>query len=291
MTQKSAPWQSRNHIEVTAIKIVSFNVNSVRVRLHQLEAVINKYNPDFIGLQETKVPDTEFPEAEINALGYEVAFHGQKTHYGVALLHKQPALEIVKGYASDTDDSQKRFISGTFQTGDGGKLTVINGYFPQGESRDHPMKFPAKQKFYADLMTHLDKHHQPDELLFVIGDMNIAPVDDDIGIGESNMKRWLKDGKTSFLPEERLWIEKLVDWGLTDTYRHHYPDGTDLYSWFDYRSRGFEREPRRGLRIDLIMASRAATALSIDSGIDYDIRGMEKPSDHCPIWTEFDIKL
>jgi exodeoxyribonuclease-3 len=240
-------------------------------------------------LQETKVPDEEFPQEDINAMGYQVAFHGQKTHYGVALLHKQPALGITKGFSTDNEDSQKRFIGGSFQTHDGRKLTVINGYFPQGENRDHPTKFPAKQKFYADLMVHLNENHSPEDLLFVIGDMNVAPVDEDIGIGEANAKRWLKDGKTSFLPEERVWIDELSNWGLTDIYRYHYPTEDDYYSWFDYRSRGFEREPRRGLRIDLIMASSSAAGLSRDSGIDYEIRGMKKPSDHCPIWAEFDI--
>mgnify|MGYP003333639479 CR=1 FL=1 len=116
MTQKSAPWHSRNHIEVTAIKIVSFNVNSVRVRLHQLEAVIDKYDPDFIGLQETKVPDAEFPEAEINALGYEVAFHGQKTHYGVALMYRQASENVFKGNPLEPADAQRRFVSGRFTT-------------------------------------------------------------------------------------------------------------------------------------------------------------------------------
>ena len=222
-------------------------------------------------------------------MGYKVAYHGQKTHYGVALLHKPAATEIIKGYETDDNESQKRFISGTFKTRDDRQLTVINGYFPQGENREHPTKFPAKQKFYANLSAHLKNYHSPDELLFIIGDMNIAPVDEDIGIGESNMKRWLKDGKTSFLPEERAWLKELTSWGLTDIYRHHHPDIDNLFSWFDYRSRGFEREPKRGLRIDLIMASRTAVSLSRGSGIDYVIRGMEKPSDHCPVWAEFDV--
>lgn len=253
--------------------------------------MIDKYQPDFIGLQETKVPDEEFPEEDIKEMGYQVSFHGQKTHYGVALLHKAPAKKITKGYVSDDADSQKRFISGSFDTTDGQSLTVINGYFPQGENRKHATKFPGKEKFYADLMTHLNDNHSADDLLFVIGDMNIAPVDHDIGIGEANMKRWLKDGKTSFLPEEREWLQQLNDWGLNDVYRHHYPEVNDLFSWFDYRSRGFEREPKRGLRIDLILASTTAMNHSKDSGIDYDIRAMEKPSDHCPIWAEFDLSL
>ncbi len=259
--------------------------------MHQLEAVIAEYDPDFIGLQETKVPDTDFPAEEINAMGYQAAYHGQKTHYGVALLYKSSPTKIIKGYTTDDSESQKRFISGTFETKDKELLTVVNGYFPQGENRDHPTKFPAKQKFYAELMNYLNDNHNPDDLLFVIGDMNIAPLDQDIGIDEVNMKRWLKDGKTSFLPEERSWLKTLSQWGLTDVYRHHYPDKSDLFSWFDYRSRGFEREPKRGLRIDLIMATRKAIELSIDSGIDYRIRSMEKPSDHCPVWANFNVDL
>ena len=85
--------------------------------------------------------------------------------------------------------------------------------------------------------------------------MNIAPIDHDIGIGPDNQKRWLREGKTSFLPEERAWLQGLIDWGLTDTYRAKHPNVDDRYSWFDYRSKGFEREPKRGLRIDLILAS------------------------------------
>ena len=266
-------------------------MNSIRVRLHQLQAVIDKYQPDFIGLQETKATDEDFPEEDIRALGYDVAFHGQKTHYGVALLYRSTARNIRKGFATDDEDSQRRFISATFDTRDGRELTVINGYFPQGEGRSHPTKFPSKKKFFSDLMLHLDEHHSPDDLIFVIGDMNIAPVDQDIGIGDANMKRWLKDGKTSFLPEEREWMERLQSWGMNDLYRHHYPEVDDLFSWFDYRSRGFERDPRRGVRIDLIMASNSALTASIDAGIDYEIRGMEKPSDHCPIWSELSIDV
>ncbi len=266
-------------------------MNSIRARLHQLEAVIEKYQPAVIGLQETKVTDDDFPEEAINALGYDVAFHGQKTHYGVALLYKATPSVIQKGFLHDDDDTQRRFITGTFETSDGQPLTVINGYFPQGENREHPTKFPNKERFYVDLQDHLNKHHDPADLVFVIGDMNIAPVDADIGIGEPNMKRWLKDGKTSFLPEEREWMTRLKDWGLHDSFRHHYPDTDDLFSWFDYRSRGFEREPKRGLRIDLIMASSGALSTCNDAGIDYDIRAMEKPSDHCPIWLDTSLEL
>jgi len=267
---------------------VSFNVNSVRQRYHQLEALIKTHSPDVIGLQETKVTDEDFPVDVIEAMGYHVEYHGQKTHYGVALMSKRPFLKVVKGYAHDTEDTQRRIIRGTFESPFGGEISVINGYFPQGESQDHPTKYPNKKQFYADLNAQLAEQFTPEDQLIVMGDMNVSATDDDIGIGEDNRKRWLKTGKCSFLPEEREWLEKLQAWGLADTYRKHYPDSTDLYSWFDFRSRGFHREPKRGLRIDLILATKALLDRSKDAGIDYDIRGMEKPSDHCPIWTRFE---
>lgn len=183
-------------------------------------------------------------------------FHGQKGHYGVALLSRQAPLSLVKGFASDEEDAQRRFIWGTFADADGTPITIMNGYFPQGESRDHPTKFPAKQRFYSDLQTLLESQFDNQQPLVVMGDVNISPQDCDIGIGADNAKRWLKTGKCSFLPEEREWMERLKGWGLIDSFRHLHPDVDDRFSWFDYRSRGFEDEPKRGLRIDLIMASR-----------------------------------
>ena len=118
--------------------------------------------------------------------------------------------------------------------------------------------------------------------------MNVAPLDIDIGIGDENKKRWLRTGKCCFLPEEREWLERLKKIGLIDTYEHDHPEKIDRYSWFDYRSRGFEMIPKRGLRIDLILASKSLIELVTESGIDHEIRGMEKPSDHCPIWIELD---
>ncbi|WP_166259997.1 exodeoxyribonuclease III [Marinobacter salicampi] len=267
---------------------VSFNVNSIRTRMHQLEAVIEAHQPDFIGLQETKVSDADFPLEAIEALGYHVHFHGQKTHYGVALLSRIPPDRIIKGYPGDDGDAQKRLITGHFTIGSQ-MLTVINGYFPQGESRDHPIKFPAKQKFYADLMTYLDELDDTDTNLVVMGDMNISPTDQDIGIGADNAKRWLRSGKCSFLPEEREWLGQIESRGLTDTFRHLNPVECDTFSWFDYRSRGFEREPKRGLRIDLIMANEVLLPKIRAAGVSYEVRAMERPSDHCPVWAEFEL--
>lgn len=267
---------------------VSFNVNSIRTRMHQLKAVIDTYQPAFIGLQETKVSDDDFPAAEIRELGYHVHFHGQKTHYGVALLSREEPEFIRKGYPWDNVDAQTRLITGRFQVG-GEPLTVINGYFPQGENRDHPIKFPAKQKFYADLLRYLDDLDTSRGRFVVMGDVNISPTDRDIGIGDDNAKRWLRTGKCSFLPEEREWLAAVEQRGLSDTFRYLHPEEDKTFSWFDYRSRGFERDPKRGLRIDLIMASKDMLERVKAAGVSYDVRAMERPSDHCPVWAEFDV--
>ena len=271
------------------MKVVSFNTNGIRARAHQLEALAQRYDPDIIGIQESKVQDLDFPLGMVESLGYRAHYFGQKTHYGVALLSKHEPLSVQKGFAGDTPDAQRRLISAVYESAQGERLTVINGYFPQGESRTHAVKFPAKRKFYADLMAYLEREFTPQENLLVIGDMNIAPLDLDIGIGADNAKRWLRTGKCSFLPEEREWMERLVGWGLQDCYRSRFPEVDDRFSWFDYRSRGFEREPKRGLRIDLILATHGLGERCVDAGIAYDIRALEKPSDHCPVWASFDL--
>jgi exodeoxyribonuclease-3 len=134
----------------------------------------------------------------------------------------------------------------------------------------------------------LQERFSPDQPVLLLGDMNVAPLDLDVGIGEENVRRWLRAGKCSFLPEEREWLQALTDWGLEDTYRRLHPDAADHFSWFDYRSRGFEREPRRGLRIDLLLATAPLRERLVAAGIDYEIRAMDRPSDHCPVWATFD---
>lgn len=271
------------------MKVVSFNTNGIRAREHQLSQLRAVYDPDIIGIQETKVQDEDFPLGMIESLGYTARYHGQKTHYGVALLSKTQPLEFSVGFPDDGEEAQRRLIIGRYISPKGNRLSVINGYFPQGENRSHEVKFPAKRKFYADLLHLLRTAHDPAEPLLVIGDMNVAPLDVDIGIGEDNAKRWLKSGKCSFLPEEREWLEALQAWGLQDTFRLLNPEVDDRFSWFDYRSRGFERDPKRGLRIDLVLVTAPLRERLVDAGIDYEIRGMQKPSDHCPVWISLDL--
>ncbi|AIY65396.1 exodeoxyribonuclease III [Pseudoalteromonas piratica] len=268
------------------MKVISFNINGLRARLHQLQAVIDKHQPDVIGLQEIKVHDEAFPVADVEAMGYHVAYHGQKAHYGVAVLTKQAPIAIEKGFPTDTDESQKRMIIATVADKNGNPVKILNGYFPQGDNIAHETKFPYKRQFYADLMTYLDDH-DPNEQIIVMGDINISPIDLDIGIGEPNKKRWLKTGKCSFQPEEREWLARLLDWGLVDTFRALTPDATEKYSWFDYRSKGFD--DNRGLRIDVVLATKGLAEKCVESDIDYELRGIEKPSDHAPIWATFDI--
>ncbi|WP_439257550.1 exodeoxyribonuclease III [Lonepinella sp. BR2271] len=266
------------------MKFISFNINGLRARPHQLEAIIEKHQPDVLGLQEIKVADEQFPYELVAHLGYHVFHHGQKGHYGVALLCKQSPVAVRKGFPTDQEDAQKRIIMADLDT-PFGLLTVINGYFPQGECRDHETKFPAKQKFYADLQNYVENQHNKANPLVIMGDMNISPTDLDIGIGEENRKRWLRTGKCSFLPEEREWYQRLYDYGLRDTFRQLNPTVNDQFSWFDYRSKGFDEN--RGLRIDHILANQALVEKCVNVGIDWEIRGMEKPSDHAPIWAEF----
>ncbi|MDO5651317.1 MAG: exodeoxyribonuclease III [Moraxella sp.] len=267
---------------------VSFNINGLRARPHQLTAVRDVLQADIIGLQETKVHDEAFPLSMVQQTGYHVEFFGQKSHYGVAILSKSAPIFVQKGFPFADEDAQRRLIHARFDF-DGREVDVINGYFPQGENRSHETKFPMKQAFYADLNLYIDELKGQGRELIVMGDMNISPQDVDVGIGEMNAKRWLKNGTCSFLPEEREWYTDLLARDLTDTYRKFKPHSADEFSWFDYRSKGFEDEPKRGLRIDHILCTDKLANDCVDAGISYDIRGLEKPSDHAPIWAKFGL--
>ncbi len=269
------------------MKIVTFNVNGIRSRLHQLQKLIVKHRPDIIAVQEIKCVDDAFPYEAINELGYHSEVFGQKGHYGVALLSLKKAVDVRRNFPDSDAQAQRRLIVGTWVDAEKRPIVVMNGYFPQGESREHPEKFPAKQKFYADLLAYLKSDFKPTDNLLIVGDMNVAPTDLDIGIGDKNAQRWLKTGKCSFLPEEREWLKRLLTWGTRDLYRELYPDCDKWFSWFDYRSGGFEDEPKRGLRIDLMLATASLRERCLCAAIDYEIRGMEKPSDHAPVLVEF----
>lgn len=271
------------------MKILSFNVNGIRARIESIKKVVELHDPDVIGLQETKVADESFPVEQIETLGYKVFYHGQKMNHGVAIMSKKEPKTLIKGMPTDTADMQKRLISAEFEGKNGQRVWIVNSYFPQGENRSHAVKFPYKEKYYADLYNFLQSKISTNSNLILMGDFNVAPKDMDIGIGEANAQRWLKTGKTCFLPEERQWFEKLVSLGLFDTWREQNPNEAKIFTWFDYRSKGFEDEPKRGLRIDFILATKNLLEHLTKTSIDYETRSLERPSDHCPVLAEFDI--
>ncbi|WP_159715334.1 exodeoxyribonuclease III [Blochmannia endosymbiont of Camponotus nipponensis] len=268
------------------MKFVTFNINGLRARMHQLNKIIFQLQPDVICLQETKVHDDSFPIEEILQNGYHVYYYGQKKYHGVALLLRQIPLTIIHGLTNDDDLSQKRIIIADIMTSIG-ILTIINAYFPQGENKNHPEKFLYKKRFYKNLQNYIERTYHSNSLLLIIGDMNISPTDFDVGISEENKKRWLMSGRCSFLPEERTWINRLMNWGLIDIYRNMHPYHDKRYSWFSYRSHGFDKN--NGLRIDLILATRSLVNRCKNCEINYDIRSMQRPSDHAPVWADFDL--
>ena len=275
------------------MKIVSFNVNSIRTRFHQLEAVCQS-QPDIICVQETKVQDGDFPLSTVQDMGYHAEFCGQKSYHGVATLSKKTPEHVEKnlgGLADDLDargigPEQARLLMTTHSFGDQ-TIDVYNGYFPQGESMHNEKKFAYKTLFYQHFTNLIHTRHNPADNVIVLGDLNISPNDLDIGLSDERKKAWLREKKCSFLPEERAMLAKLTDWGLTDTWRHLNPATTKRYSWFDYRSKGFDSN--KGLRIDQIWCTAPLLKTLIDADIGYEVRGMERPSDHAPISSTFNL--
>lgn len=270
------------------MRLITFNVNSVRSRMEILLAFLRRHQPDFVGLQEIKTQNPDFPLEPFQALGYHCLVHGQKTHHGVALLSKIEPTKQSLGFPWSKD--QARIIYGQFTHPKIKQpLHLFNVYFPNGEQRSHPQKFPYKLGFFKDFYGHLKQNFQPTDAVAIFGDFNIAPKDEDIGIGEVNRIRWLKAGKCSFLPEEREVLAPFFSWGLKDSYRALNPEKKDIFSWFDYRSKGFEDTPKRGLRIDYALLSEPLAKLCNKAEIDYVTRGQEKPSDHCPVIYDFAV--
>ena len=266
------------------IRIICFNINGLRARPHQLQALKEKYDPDVIALQEIKVSDEDFPEQIPTELGFNYYNYGQKGFHGVAIFSKQAPINIIKGLEGAEDEAQKRYIQCDYSTNTG-PLSICNSYFPQGENRKHPDKFPYKDRYYKRITNHIKNLNTN---VVLTGDFNIAPNRNDIGMNEDGIKRWLSQGHTAFLPEEIEWYKKLTDLGLVDIWRERNPDSTKC-SWFDYRSRGFDQDPKRGLRIDHFLLSKNVQEKYMNSEIDHELRAMEKPSDHCPVVLDLDI--
>lgn len=257
-------------VTMAPMKIASWNVNSLNVRLPHLQEWMAGAQPDIVALQETKLPDERFPFAEIEALGYHVAFNGQKTYNGVAILAKQPLIDVVTD-PPGLDDPQRRILAATI-----GDLRVINLYVVNGkavgdEKYEYKLDWLRRVRdFVADELTRHDK-------LVVLGDFNIAPDDRDVYDPDA----W-RD-KILCSPPERAALAALTDLGLADSFRMR-NDEAGHYSWWDYRQAGFRRN--LGLRIDLILVSQALQATVLAAGIDREPRTWERPSDHTPVTVE-----
>lgn len=255
------------------MKIVSWNVNSLRVRLPQVLAWLRVQQPDVLALQETKLVDESFPEAAFADLGYAAAYCGQKTYNGVALLSKAPPEEVVKGMPR-WPDNQQRYVAATVNG-----VRVVDLYVPNGESVGSD-KYQYKLAWLAHLAGVLAEEVKRYPRLVVVGDFNIAPDDRDV----HDPVAW--SGSVLCSAPERAALRQVLSVGLQDTFRL-FDQPPHVYSWWDYRMAGFRRN--LGLRIDLILASEALTAVCQFSGVDRAPRALERPSDHAPVLCEFDL--
>lgn len=258
------------------MRIVTWNVNSLRVRKKRVAAWLETHQPDVLCLQELKMQDSDVPLSMFEELGYHVETFGQKTYNGVAIASLSPLEDVTRTFGDDEDDPQARFITGVVDD-----VRIISAYCPNGGTMDSD-KWHYKLRWYERLNTWLDAHFDPDEPMALCGDFNIAPDDRDVNLAS----QWA-DGVLCH-PRIRAEFQRLVDRGFVDTFRMH-DDREGQYSWWDYRGLGFERD--NGLRIDFVMASPELAETCTAAGIDRDERQEregDKPSDHAPAWAEFD---
>lgn len=256
------------------MRIATWNVNSLRVRLGHLQRWLAMAEPDVVCLQETKVIDEEFPVDAIRACGYDhVCFWGEQTYNGVAILSKQPLHDVQLGIADHEHDTQPRVAAATV-----GGIRVYSCYVPNGQAVGSP-KFAYKLRWLERLRLWIARDHQPSDPVLVCGDMNIAPDDLD------TWDPFQTEGKLLCHPEERARLQRLLDWGLVDAWRERHPF-TSEFTWWDYRRMGFERN--HGLRIDHVFVTRPLFERTRDVTIWREVRGWEQPSDHVPVSIDLD---
>ena len=248
------------------MKVATWNVNSLNVRLAHVEQWCAQAQPDVLGIQETKLEDAKFPRSAVEALGYEVAFSGQKTYNGVALLARQPIHDVITDLPG-LDDPQRRILIATI-----GEMRVANLYVVNGQAVGSE-KYAYKLDWLDKVTRFLEGELRNDPRLLVMGDFNIAPEDRDV----HDPLAWHEQILCS--TPERDALRRLLGLGLSDSFRH-FDDSAGHYSWWDYRQAGFRRD--LGLRIDLVLASAPLLQRATAASIDRDPRTWERPSDHAP---------
>ena len=255
-------------------RVISWNVNSITVRLPRLLGVLERHNPDIVCLQELKCLEEKFPKEELQKLGYHSSVFGQKTYNGVAILSKTKFDKEVKSFGDGVEDTHSRFVMGETRG-----VQVASCYIPNGQEVGAPA-YEYKLKWLARLREFLNKKIDSKKPVVLLGDFNVAPEDRDV----YSPKEW--EGKILCSEPERKALREVCGYGLVDVFRkHHEEEG--LYSWWDYRALGFPFN--KGLRIDFVLASKFLADKCTASEIDREERKGEKPSDHAPVIADFAI--
>ena len=257
------------------MKVASFNVNSVRARLAAVVSWLGENEPDCLCLQETKVQDADFPSDAFEAAGYRVAFRGQKSYNGVAIVSREELTDVSYGLDDGDEPDEARLIRGRL-----GDVRVVNTYVPQGTATDSP-RFQYKLEWFGRVRRLLEKHYRASDLLVWLGDLNVAiePID------VYEPERFY--GEVCYHPDEHKALRDVIEWGFVDVFRKHCQEPKQ-FTFFDYR---IPAAPKRGLgwRIDHVLATPPLAARSTAAYVDMAPRLRPKPSDHTPIVAEFDV--
>ncbi len=255
------------------MRIVTWNVNSLKARLGRVEQWLVEVSPDILCLQETKLADDAFPAMAFSALGYEAVHHGEGRWNGVAILSRVGIDQVVDGFAGGIEpDHEARLLSATC-----GGVRVVTVYVPNGRALDHPM-YQHKLSWLTRLRLHLEEQADADDDVVVCGDFNVAPDDRDV---------WdvaACHGGTHVSQAERTALADVAAWGLVDVFRQCHQEDR-LFSWWDYRAGNFHKH--LGMRIDLLLASRSLAERLSWVLIDRNARKGKLPSDHAPVVAEF----
>ena len=254
------------------MKVATWNVNSLRVRLPHVLKWLEREQPDLLALQETKLKDEDFPADTFRDYGYVATFSGQSAYNGVAILSREAPSSVAYDIGGHYADEQKRVLGATF-----GSLRLWSLYVPNGQSVESD-KYRYKLEWLAALRVLLAVELARHPALLLVGDFNIAPDDRDV----HNPAAWA--GQVLCTPAERAALGAICELGLRDVFRL-FPQPEKTYSWWDYRGPAFRRN--QGLRIDLMLASGALSQTCLSCRIDKEPRGWERPSDHVPVVAEF----
>lgn len=261
------------------MKIATWNINGIKARHDNVIAWLKQNQPDVACLQEIKSVDENFPREEIEALGYNLETHGQKSFNGVALLSKLPFDEVNRGLPmlndSDEPDEQARFIEGVIST-ENGVIRIVSLYLPNGNPVDTE-KFPYKLKWMERLEAWARERLALEEPFILAGDYNVIPMPEDC----HDPKVW--EGDALYRPESRTAFRRLLNLGLTEAIRH-VTDADKTYTFWDYQAGAWPKN--NGIRIDHLLMSPEAAKMLRTADIDKHVRDWEKPSDHVPVWVD-----